>query len=623
MKEKQEKSKISFLNSIHLKIPLVIILLLLLGLQFAGACFIQQLEQEMMRSFDDQMNVQIGFLEDSVRPIIQNEDNKTSDQQAQLINSLRRFNVSNVLETLVVDDKGQILASSNPSNQANVGQQTTDNMIRTVLYNNTSLSKEMYDNEENLRIKQYVVPIFSSDNSGLLIGVLSVTVNIESVYNQVQNTGLIYITSSGLALVFSILLAVLISRGITGPVQEMTNQIEKIADGNYSDQVKVYSNDEMGVLAQSINYLSVRVREAQESTESERQRLDSVLKHMTDGVIATDRRSRVMITNNRACELIGKKEAEIMGHSIMEVLNLRDKYTFRELLNSESDILMHFTSDDGQESIIKGELSVIQRESGYVSGLVWVLTDVTEHEKIERDRRQFVSNVSHELRTPLTSVRSYSEALADGAIKDSELAVEFLGVIQRETDRMIRMISDLLNLSRMDSNRQEMNLELIDFQGLVNHILDRFDMMIQSEDYVNEEYHIQRELTKSPIWVEADQDRLTQVIDNILNNAIKYSPDGGTITVRLMTTHNEAILSVQDQGLGIPQKALGHVFDRFYRVDKARSRQQGGSGLGLAIAKEVVELHHGKIWANSIENKGSTFFISLPFEPDMGEDDWE
>ena len=616
------KRKLGFLSSIHFKIPLVIILVLLLGLQLVGAYFIRNLEKEMLRTFDDQMSVQIGFLEDSVRPVIQEKEGNEADKKAQLINSLRRFNVSNVLDTVVVNANGQILASSNPSNQGNVGQQTTDTTIRSVLYNNMSLNKEYFDSNENIRIKKFVVPIFSSENAGLLLGVLCVTVNIETVYNQVQNIGLIFITSSVIALVFSILLAFLVSKGITRPIQAMTDQIEKIADGNYNDQVKIYSKDEMGILARSINYLSVRVKEAQETTEAERQRLDSVLKHMTDGVIATDRRSRVMITNNRALDFIGKTEEEVIGHSIMEVLNLRDKYTFRELLNMDHDILIPFVNEDGQESIIKGEISVIQRESRYVSGLIWVLTDVTEREKIERDRRQFVSNVSHELRTPLTSVRSYSEALSDGALEDPKLAREFLDVIQRETDRMIRMISDLLSLSRMDSNRQEMNLELIDLSRLVDHILDRFDMMLSSEEYANKDYKILRELSDKPIWVEADQDRPTQIIDNILNNAIKYSPDGGNITVRLMTTHNEALLSIQDQGLGIPQKAIPHIFERFYRVDKARSREQGGTGLGLAIAKEVVERLNGRIWVNSIENKGSSFYISLPYDPTIGEDEW-
>ena len=216
------KRKLGFLSSIHFKIPLVIILVLLLGLQLVGAYFIRNLEKEMLRTFDDQMSVQIGFLEDSVRPVIQEKEGNEADKKAQLINSLRRFNVSNVLDTVVVNANGQILASSNPSNQGNVGQQTTDTTIRSVLYNNMSLNKEYFDSNENIRIKKFVVPIFSSENAGLLLGVLCVTVNIETVYNQVQNIGLIFITSSVIALVFSILLAFLVSKGITRPIQALS-----------------------------------------------------------------------------------------------------------------------------------------------------------------------------------------------------------------------------------------------------------------------------------------------------------------------------------------------------------------------------------------------------------------
>ena len=400
----------------------------------------------------------------------------------------------------------------------------------------------------------------------------------------------------------------------------MRDQTKQIAEGNYSTTLDINSEDEIGQLAESINYLSVRVGDAQDLTEAERQRLDSVLRHMTDGVIATDRRGKITIINDRSLSILNKTQEEVIGESIIEALDLSERFSFRELFDQHDSILLNYANDEG-ETIIRAEYSVIQRESGFISGLVWVLTDITEHEKIERDRKQFVSNISHELRTPLTSVPSYSEALVDGAIKDEKVAVEFLNVIQTETDRMIRMISDLLHLSRMDAKQQVINRELIIFKDLVNHILDRFDMMLQSEDYEGKNYIIKRELMEEEVWVEIDQDKLIQVIDNIMNNAIKYSPDGGTIYVRLMSTHNQLVLSIQDQGLGIPQESIPHLFDRFYRVDKARSRAQGGSGLGLSIAKEEIELHNGTIWVNSIENKGTTFFISLPFE-EFDSDDW-
>ena len=285
-------------------------------------------------------------------------------------------------------------------------------------------------------------------------------------------------------------------------------------------------------------------------------------------------------------------------------------------------------SDAGHDQILNAYFSTIQRESGFISGLVCVLHDVTEQQKIDRERRQLVSNVSHELRTPLTSMRSYIEALNDGAWKDPEVAPSFLKVTQDETDRMIRMINDLLSLSRMDSGTVKLDFELVNLNELFNYILNRFDMMLKKDNNDTREtksknYTIKRDFTKRDLWVEIDTDKFIQVVDNIMNNAIKYSPDGGVITCRLLETHNHVILSITDQGLGIPRKDLGHIFDRFFRVDKARSRAQGGTGLGLAISKEVIEMHHGKIWVDSIEGKGSTFYISLPYEEYEGDDLWD
>jgi two-component system, OmpR family, sensor histidine kinase VicK len=265
--------------------------------------------------------------------------------------------------------------------------------------------------------------------------------------------------------------------------------------------------------------------------------------------------------------------------------------------------------------------------TGFVSGAVCVLHDVTEQQKNENEQRQFVSNVSHELRTPLTSLRAYIEALNDGAWKDPEIAPQFLEVTQEETERMIRMINDLLSLSRMDRGVAKMDLEWVNFNDFLSHVLNRFDMIVKKDAEKGQEgekkYSIKRKITNQDLWVEIDTDQMMQVIDNIMNNAIKYSPDGGVITVGLSQSQNQIILSISDQGLGIPKKDLNKIFDRFYRVDKARSREQGGTGLGLAIAKEIVEAHKGRIWADSQEGKGSTFYISLPFEPMSEEDDWD
>ncbi|MGH2075358.1 cell wall metabolism sensor histidine kinase WalK [Aerococcus urinaeequi] len=616
----RKKSGIPFFKSIHFKIPVIFILTLLISLQIVGAYFIRSLETEMLTSFDDQVTSQTTFIIDNIQSVMEDEDLNEDEKETQVNSILRRFNNDSVLEIQLFDSNGFLLATSNPTSQAYIGQRTMDEDIEETLYTGIRSETSGYDSNQEIRIKKFVTPIFSTASSGAMIGILNVSANLETIYSQIQNIMSLFLIASGISLVFTTGLAMLISSQIINPLQKMRDQTKQIAEGNYSTTLDINSEDEIGQLAESINYLSVRVGDAQDLTEAERQRLDSVLRHMTDGVIATDRRGKITIINDRSLSILNKTQEEVIGESIIEALDLSERFSFRELFDQHESILLNYANDEG-ETIIRAEYSVIQRESGFISGLVWVLTDITEHEKIERDRKQFVSNISHELRTPLTSVRSYSEALVDGAIKDEKVAVEFLNVIQTETDRMIRMISDLLHLSRMDAKQQVINRELIIFKDLVNHILDRFDMMLQSEDYEGKNYIIKRELMEEEVWVEIDQDKLIQVIDNIMNNAIKYSPDGGTIYVRLMSTHNQLVLSIQDQGLGIPQESIPHLFDRFYRVDKARSRAQGGSGLGLSIAKEEIELHNGTIWVNSIENKGTTFFISLPFE-EFDSDDW-
>ncbi|CZR05268.1 cell wall metabolism sensor histidine kinase WalK [Trichococcus collinsii] len=612
--------KIRLVHSIHFKIPMLFILLLLVSLQLIGAYFIRELETKMISNFDSQMSLNAGFLEKTLQPILMADDTEKLEESVQTI--LSDFTGANILETQVMDEQGYILGINDQTLQSLIGTKSTDRDVQQVILLDTPSSYQYVKEDTNSRVLKNISPIYSTDNTGTLIGVLVMESNIESVYSQMNQTVGIFLNASVVAVIITIVLAVIISRGITRPISEMRRQTANIADGDYSGKVTVYGADELGELADTINDLSYKVKDAQETTESERQRLDSVLRHMTDGVLATDRRGKIIIINSRAMDLLSISQDKAIGQSIMKVLKLGEKFTFRQLLETQDELILNIPTED-QDTILRGEFSVIQRESGFISGLVCVLSDITEQEKVEQERRSFVSNVSHELRTPLTSVKSYTESLIDGAWEDKDIAPEFLKVISTETDRMIRMITDLLNLSRMDQGKQELNLEFVSINELVAHIIDRFEVVLKSEQYRNKKYKIERDFTQRTLWVEIDQDKFIQVIDNIMNNAIKYSPDGGKITCRLMETHNSVVISITDEGLGIPRKDIGHVFDRFYRVDKARARSMGGTGLGLAISKEVVQLHGGKIWVTSVENKGSTFFISLPYIPMDEEDEWE
>ena len=615
-------SKLKFYQSIRFKIALVFALMLMLTLECVGAVFVRQLEHQNLNTFKQSIELP-SYVDNSLSEQLARSDTHKANRQIRQI--LSEVNNNNISEIRVIDNKGIIRGTSDSDNRGVIGQKTTDQVVKATLLNNRSHSENVYDNGNHNRYYVNVFPLVDNSNNNV-IGAVYLRASLESVYSNINSITLICLSAALITIAIGLFLAILISQEITRPIEEMRKQALRIARGDFSGQVRVMGNDELGQLAGAVNNLSVRVEEAQASTDSERRRLDSVLSHMSDGVLATDRRGNVTIVNSMALQLLGvDHEDDLIGKSIIDVLDIRHDYTVRQLVNSDQREMIIDMSNDGNNLILNAYFSPIQRESGFVSGLVCVLHDVTSQQKEERERKQFVSNVSHELRTPLTSVHSYVEALSDGAWKDKEVAPKFLNVIQGETDRMIRMINDLLSLSRMDAGTTKLNLEYVNIKELLNYILNRFDMIIKNEeeDSSKKKYKIERHFTKKDLWVEIDTDKFTQVIDNIMNNAIKYSPDGGIITVRLLETHNHVIMSISDQGLGIPRKDLGRIFDRFFRVDKARSRKQGGTGLGLAISKEVINMLGGQIWVDSVEGHGSTFYISLPYVPYEEEDDWD
>lgn len=608
MKEK----RIRFFSSVHFKIALVFVLLLMISVEIIGAIFIRELEASTIHTFESNMTTQVETLATNLGSEMSQRKDEPKEQNTKQI--LSEFSKSDVLEARLVDDKGIVIATSDPNLQGDIGKKNDYELFNAF----SQKKEERKDPQTGKRVFVNIEQIYSPTGDAV-IGFLYVKSDIESKYQQVSDITLIFFYASMIALVFSVIIALLVARTITKPIGEMKQQAERIANGDYSGHIEVYGKDELGQLGETFNEVSFRIEEAQETMEAERRRLDSVLTHMTDGVIGTDRLGNIILINDMATNVLRTSTQDVMNRSILEVLHLDGNYTFRMLLEEQNELLLDFSEQFGEAMLIRAEFSMIRRESGFISGLVCVLHDVTEKEKDEEERRQFVSNVSHELRTPLTSMGSYIEALIDGAWQDPDVAPMFLKVTQEETNRMIRMINDLLQLSRMDANKITLNTELVNLNELFNYVLDRFDMLLKDSD---KQHKIKREFTKRAIWVDIDTDRMIQVLDNILNNAIKYSPAGGNITCRLLETHKNVVLSISDEGLGIPKQQLGKVFDRFYRVDKARSREMGGSGLGLAISKEAIKAHGGNIWVESEEGKGSTFFISLPYEP-YEEELWE
>ncbi|KUP09395.1 histidine kinase [Bacillus coahuilensis p1.1.43] len=604
--------KVGFFKSIHLKFVLIYVLLIFLAMQIIGVYFVQQLEEELVSNFESSLTSRVDLVQYSLQEEFLKERTEEMPTLEQDVNSIINdlANMADIREVQVVDSS-RIVVGTSAGNQGLIGQKTTNDSVKKAFLIKKGLPEIYVDQGERLWV--YTVPIL--DDADEVLGAVYVIAEVETVYKQMGNINEIFATGTFIALILTAILGVFLARTITRPISDMSKQAEAMAKGNFSRKVKVYGYDEIGELAMNFNNLTKRLQEAQATTEGERRKLSSVLSYMTDGVIATDRKGKVILINDPAAKQLKVERDQVLSNSIVTLLGLEDEYTFDELLNEQESVILDYSSKD-QPYILRANFSVIQKETGHVNGLITVLHDITEQEKIDMDRREFVANVSHELRTPLTTMRSYLEALAEGAMDDPTIAPQFLKVTQDETERMIRLVNDLLQLSKMDSRDYYFNKEWIPFIRFFDGIIDRFEM--------SKAQHVtfKRELPDEQILVEIDPDKLTQVIDNIISNALKYSPDGGTVTFGVDIQEEFIVISIKDQGMGIPKDNLDKIFERFYRVDKARSRQMGGTGLGLAIAKEMIHTHGGDIWADSKEGEGTTIFFTLPYESTQ-EDEWE
>lgn len=605
--------KVGYFKSIHVKIVFIYILLIIIAMQIIGLYFVKELEQTLKDNFQESISDRVSILEFSAREEmlkIRSEGDATLEQSLRSI--LSYLNSYDIKEVRVIDARYQIRATSDINNQAIVGQRSMDELVRKSITAETAFNNISLDKKTGNRVWILVTPIVSK---GEVIGTLYIESNIENVFGQMNEINQILAGGTAVALIITIVLGILIAQTITRPISDMRRQAQAMAKGNYSRKVRVYGNDEIGQLAIAFNHLTNRLQEAQSTTEAERRKLASVLTNMTDGVIATDRKGRIILINDPALRLLRIPREMVLNRPIVSVLGMDTSQSFEDLIHSKESMTLDFSTQE-RPFILRVNFSVIQKETGFVNGLIAVLHDNTEQEKIDMERREFVSNVSHELRTPLTTMSSYLEALADGAWKDEEIAPSFLQVTQTETQRMIRLVNDLLQLSKMDSRDYDLNRDIVNFNQFFNRIIDRFELSKSQ----NVTFH--RLLPETPYYVEIDTDKLTQVIDNIISNALKYSPDGGNIRFGMTVQDNVLKVMISDDGMGIPSENVNRIFDRFYRVDRARARSMGGTGLGLAIAREMIEAHGGTIWAESEEGHGATIFFTLEIE--MGEEgEWD
>ncbi|MFA9556268.1 cell wall metabolism sensor histidine kinase WalK [Evansella sp. AB-rgal1] len=602
-------NKIRFYKSIHVKIVIIYVLLILIAMQVIGVYFTGKLEEQLVNNYfetlDERANLLAYYTEEEMKRDEETEERPLSRRINELI--LELFDNDNRSNTnvQVIDKNNTVISVSNPSQRMNIGQRTTNPRVKRALLGNP-LDPEVLVNPNTghrTRVMAKPIPI----NSPEIIGAIYIEASMEEIYSQMRQINQILLTGTVMALAITAILGILLARTITRPIVDMRRQALVMGKGDFSRSVKVYGDDEIGQLARAFNDLTNKLQDANATTEGEKRKLSSVLTHMTDGVIATDKQGKIILMNKRAEAMLEQKQEHVLGAELTKILNLDKFMKLEDLYKFTDPILLDFDYDE-EELILEAHFSVIEKENGAQNGLIAVLHDVTEQERIEEERRDFVANVSHELRTPLTSMKSYLEALADGAIEDPEVAPRFIQVTQTETERMIRLVNDLLQLSKMDSKDYHMNFSAINLPQFVDQVVERFEMSTK-----NDSISFKHKTPNKDIFVYGDRDKLTQLLDNIVSNAVKYSPEGGFITCSLKEEKERVIVSIKDEGVGIPKENIPHVFDRFYRVDKARSRNLGGTGLGLAIAKEIVLAHGGSIWVSSDWGKGTMISFSLPY----------
>ena len=637
----EKRFKKRFFSSIRTKFVIVYVLVNIISLQLIGLFFTTQLRNSNINTFEQNIIEQEKILNYHVREeldkisgnntdnskvlgdnLVQNESTKSNkDSKSGIAKLVSEFNIQKLVLVNVIDNDSKILATSSKNgNDEYLAKRSFDPLVSQVIKTGESIKQIQNNADSNKRVWIYVSPV-KKDNE--VVGVISLMADIESVYQEVNGISKIFIVGTILSILITTVIGFVASKTVTSSIEKMSSQVKKMALGNYGTVVGIDADDEIGDLAKVFNQISKRIEEEQAVTETERRKLATIIESMMDGIITTDNNGRIILINTSAEDMLGGRDDEIfIGKDALKILNITEYESIEEILEAEDSLLVNASKSD-EELLLRAEISKIEKEdkedltqmSTELEGYIIVLYDVTDQERQEKERREFVSTVSHELRTPLTTMNSYIEALEEGVLEDKELAPQFIDTIHKETTRMIRMVNELMQLGKMDIKEEHYEKEFIDINKMLEQITDRFALTHPEKNFI-------KHIPKSPIFVEGDQDKLTQAFDNIVNNAIKYSPDGKNITVRVRQNyhHNRVSISIKDEGVGIPLVHIDKIFNRFYRVDKSRQRSMGGTGLGLALAKTIVDAHKGRIWAQSREGYGSIIFVTLPCE--QIDDEW-
>src|SRR6056297_20409 len=590
-------------KSIRWRFIIIYFLLVFIAMAIVGVYIVDQFEKYHLKTVSEQVG---RIAEDYILPSIAPYDDLDEDKD-KIQNIIDTWSKGFREEIFIINENFQIIATSNANF---IGRNAIDILEYTLIIDAAKGDVRELDLESDsgLRTKNIVFPIVRGDDVN---GILYIRDSLNDIYDTLDESKWILTQATMLALFITIILGYLLAKSVTEPIAEVTRKASRMANGEFEQKVDVKSDDEIGLLGAMFNELTDKLKNTLGEMSSEKSKLETILNNMADGLLAVDLKGNVIHANPKAMEILGM-EADELQKGYDSIIGAYDEDLTIKRIGEKNASWAGSRNVSIGNSIYRGDYATFNDENKEYAGFVILLQDVTEQQKLENMRKEFVANVSHELKTPLTSIKSYTETLLEGAVEDREVAEKFLTVIDSESDRMTRLVRDLLQLSNFDYEKVTWNKGCHDIADLVRNAIMKMDVTAKSK---NMNIVFESDIDKMEGFF--DHDRIEQVFLNVLSNAIKYSDESTRVSISLEKADGNAVVSVRDQGIGIPEEDLGRIFDRFYRVDKARSRSLGGTGLGLSISKNIIEGHGGKIEIKSGAGKGTEVVFSFPLENSM------
>jgi len=593
-------------KSIRWRFVLIYFLLVFLAMSIVGLFIITQLEQiQLNMSYKNMENRIKSILASSTALQKENWNDNIDGIQNSIKNGIQIGYNENVY-IILNDEKKTVIAGSveETVNQSAYNLNIINNYIFTESmdgYTKEIVPPEQY--EESTNASKHMHMSYPIKQNGNIKGFIYLTNNIEYIYDTVDQSKKIMSQATFIALFITVILGLILSRTITGPIKDLTVKAKQMSEGDFDQKVDIKSNDEIGQLGKMFNFLIDELKKNMSKLYQEKSKMETTFKYMADGVLTVDTKGNIIHANPVAREIISLEEDDDENYD-NAISKIKDNLSLSEIQTRDyhgTDIL------ELSGETYKIDYAPFMDDKNEIGGVILLFKNITEQYKIEKLQKEFVANVSHELKTPITTIKSYTETLLDGAFKEPPVAEEFLKVISSESDRMSRLVNDLLRLSRMDYEQTKWLKEKLNANEIMRDICKKLHIQAKNKDI---EMHLGEIPADMSIFF--DRDGFEQIMLNITGNAIKYTPRHGNIWINAKKDNRNIVISIKDDGIGIPKEDQTRVFERFYRVDKARTREMGGTGLGLSIAKQIAEEHGSSIMVNSEIKKGTEINVIIP-----------